>query len=259
MILKRIFRKLSRILNVQRKIRFYLNYVFLPSIYVNDIIILFRKHTKDESVINEVFNKDAYIFNKLGLKEDSIVIDIGAQIGCFAVKAAKIAKKGKVYCFEPEPQNFNILKKNVKINKLSNVFYFRKAVTGVQGIVKLFIPCEHAKKQTGEYSIFKFEGRHQNKYLKVQSTSLNSILSDNKIERVDLLKLDCEGAERQILYSASKEVLNAFDRIIFEYHLFANVNQFEECKAHLQENGFKKFEVIRDAKVPELGLAYFTK
>ena len=51
------------------------------------------------------------MFNKLGLKEDSIVIDIGAHIGCFAVRAAKIAKKGKVYCFDPNRKILKFLRK----------------------------------------------------------------------------------------------------------------------------------------------------
>jgi len=259
MIVKKNFQKNSRILNIKNKLRSCLHHVLLSKIHINGIIILFRKHTKDEFIINEVFNSDSYMFNKLGLKEDSIVIDIGAHIGCFAVRAAKIAKKGKVYCFEPEPQNFNILKKNVKINKLSNVFYFRKAVSGSQGIVSLFIPFEQERKQTTDYSIVKIEGKHQNRYLKVQGISLNSILSDNKIEKVDLLKIDCEGAEYQILYNAPKKTMDSFDRIIMEYHLFENVNQFEELKAYLQRNEFKALEDISHAKYPKLGLAYFAK
>jgi len=83
----------------------------LSKIHINDIIIFFRKHTKDEFIINEVFYEDLYMFNKLGLKEDSIVIDIGAHIGCFAVRAAKIAKKGKVYCFDPNRKILKFLRK----------------------------------------------------------------------------------------------------------------------------------------------------
>jgi len=259
MILKRIFHKLCRILNIKDEIRHYLGPLLLSKKHINDVIILFRRHTKDELVIEEIFDEDSYMFNKLGLREDSIVIDIGAHIGCFTVRAAKIAKKGKVYCFEPEPQNFSILKKNVKINKLSNVFYFREAASDSKRIVELFIPYMHQWKQTGQHSIVKIEGLHQNRCLKTHGVSLKSILSDNNIKKVDLLKLDCEGGEYQILYSAPRKVLDSFTRIIMEYHLFENADQFKELKAYLQKNGFKALEVISHTKHPKLGLAYFVK
>jgi len=53
--------------------------------------------------------------------------------------------------------------------------------------------------------------------------------------------------------------MDSFDRIIMEYHIFKNVNQFKELKAYLQKNGFKALEVISHTKYPKLGLAYFVK
>ena len=59
---------------------------------------------------------------KKEVKEGDIVIDIGANIGYFTLLFAKlVGPAGKVYSFEPEPSNFSILKKNVKVNEYRNV------------------------------------------------------------------------------------------------------------------------------------------
>ena len=63
--------------------------------------------------IAQIIVNDEYNLNQF-LKEDSVVFDIGANIGVFTCFSAKLAQKGKVSAFEPVSMVFDILKKNVK-------------------------------------------------------------------------------------------------------------------------------------------------
>ena len=68
------------------------------------------------------------------------IIDVGASIGIYTIFFAKmVGEKGKVYAFEPEPNNFELLKKNIAINGFKNVILENKAVSDVSGIVKMEI------------------------------------------------------------------------------------------------------------------------
>lgn len=79
------------------------------------------------------------LFKKI-VKEGDVVIDLGANIGYFALLAAKlVGPTGKVFAFEPEPQNFSYLKKNVELNNYTNVMIEQKAVSNYNRRTKLFI------------------------------------------------------------------------------------------------------------------------
>jgi len=247
------------LIDFKKKSIYWRERIFLSKIKLDDTVIFYRKHSDDEFIINELLINDEYMFNQLGLKEDSNVIDIGAQIGCFSLRAAKIAKRGNIYSFEPEPKNFNILKRNIKVNQLRNVTVFNKAVYEKEGVIKLFIPGFDTEKRTGQYSIFKMKERHYNKYLKVKTVSLKSILLDKNIKKVDLLKIDCEGAEYRILYSTPDEVFNIIDKIILEYHHYGGIDgNIEDLRKYLEARNYRTLLIKNHPSEPR-GIAYFSR
>lgn len=91
-------------------------------------------------ILNEVWEPIETNFFKREIKENDIVLDIGANIGYYTLLFARqVGTKGKVYAFEPEPNNFSLLAKNVLINKYENVIYIDKAVSDINGSQKLFL------------------------------------------------------------------------------------------------------------------------
>ena len=89
---------------------------------------------------NDVFEPYTTQVIKQNISSGDIVIDIGANIGYFTLIMAKcIRENGKVFSFEPEPKNFELLKKNVEINNYSNVILEKKAIGKKTGTTKLYL------------------------------------------------------------------------------------------------------------------------
>jgi len=169
---------------------------------------------------------------KFEIKKDDIVIDIGAHIGYFTIYAAKNAYQGIVYSIEPYRESFEILKKNLKLNDLSNVKPFHAAISKITGQVTLYIDKNN---QIGN-SIFRMDETTESE--KVESFSLRDFMENNKIEKIDFLKIDCEGAEFEILLNLEKEVLKKINKISAEIHENDN-NSLDKLIDFFNKNNFK--------------------
>ena len=66
-------------------------------------------------------------------------VDVGANIGYFTLLTAKIVQHGRVYAFEPEQTNFELLSKSVSLNDLQNVAIYQKALSAKEGLIKLYL------------------------------------------------------------------------------------------------------------------------
>jgi len=161
-------------------------------------------------LFHEVWLDKVYCPPGYEIEKDNIVIDIGANIGVFAVFAATRASNVEVLAFEPFPDNTDWLRKNVSESNLSNVTVYQQAVAGV---------TEEQMLQTSDswmmHSLNKTVSGNGNN-IPVQCVSFNDIIE--RIPRCDLLKIDCEGSEYEILYSSSAETLKKVRRIVGEFH-----------------------------------------
>ena len=125
---------------------------------------------------------------KKELEKGMNVLDIGANIGWYTLIAAKvIGEKGKVYAFEPEPNNCNLLRKNVQTNSLQNVIIEQKAVTNRCGHIKLFLNPENF----GDHRIYDDSDRGS---IDIECVALDSYFM-NRYEKIDVIKMDIQGAE----------------------------------------------------------------
>ena len=85
-----------------------------------------------EQFETEVFKKE--------IEKGDTVLDLGSHIGYYTLIAAElVGEKGKVFAFEPEPTNFVLLKKNIKINNYQNVIPVQKAVSNKNGKGRLYL------------------------------------------------------------------------------------------------------------------------
>jgi FkbM family methyltransferase len=142
-------------------------------------------------------------------KEGIHVIDIGANIGITTVAIAKrIRRRGMLYSFEPVPEYFKILKDNVSSNGLENVKVCELAVTDQVGRIYFY------QKELSSGIVFD-EGA---KRFEVSTTTIDRFLSEEKIERIDLIHMDCEGSELLVLKGAKETLQKNKVKIFCEIH-----------------------------------------
>jgi len=130
---------------------------------------------------------------KKEIKKGDTVLDIGANIGYYALIFAKlVGEEGKIFAFEPDPDNFALLKKNVEINGYRNVILVPKAVTNKTGKIRLYL-SDYNK---GDHRIYdSHDGRN--------STEIEAIRLDDYFKnyngRIDFIKMDIQGAEGGVI------------------------------------------------------------
>ena len=187
-----------------------------------------------------VFIKNEYdCLNNFEIKEDDTVIDIGAHLGFFTVKAAKKAVQGSVYAFEPFSMHFKILETNIVQNELKNVKYYNQAIYDKAGELTFYYAMEG---DPGDTSLFKINQKKKNYEEKVKSISLDDFFQKEKLEKCDFMKIDCEGAEYSILMNAHNSTLKKIKKIAMEWHRFSDDQDPGKLAEFLKENGFKIIE-----------------
>jgi FkbM family methyltransferase len=191
----------------------------------------------DVSTIAVIFIKEDYGASIGG----GTVVDIGANIGVFSLFAA--TEPGtRVYAYEPVSATYDQLRENVALNGLDErVKTFNLGVTS--GSERRAI---HLSPHGSPFSsLYGGEGGHVEE---IPCVGLDRVLEENAIERVDLLKLDCEGAEFEILLDAPDDALERVRRICVEYHEQLDRPRFrrEALIDHLTARGFRVTHEVRD-------------
>lgn len=140
------------------------------------------------------------IFSKI-IKPGDVFVDIGTHVGLFSILAGnKVGKKGKVYSFEPIPENVNALKKNIALNNLQNVEIINQALSSKSG-KKIF----NIRQDTGLSGFYEHPLGETVRKISVQTTTIDEQF---KGKRVDFIKIDTEGHELQILRGAKQTLKN---------------------------------------------------
>jgi FkbM family methyltransferase len=163
--------------------------------------------TKDEGIskeliehgIRERFSVD-YI-TKI-LRPDMNVLEIGANIGFYSLIEAPIVKH--IYAIEPVKYNFNLLKKNIELNKLKNIDTYKCAIGALTGLNKIYTSkrCNWAtivdeRHRTPDYQA-RWD-RFKKGYEVVDIYKLDDFTDRNAISKIDFIRMDVEGAEVDIV------------------------------------------------------------
>jgi FkbM family methyltransferase len=192
--------------------------------------IKFRTRSTDRSTASEVFLLDAYLrAPDFTLAPGDTVLDIGANIGCFTLQAARHCPQGRIFAVEPLPANYALLEENIALNRLANVHARCLALSASDGTQTL----HHGGQCTSLHW-----NATDSQAMEVPTRTLRSFLAAEGIERVDFLKMDCEGAEFDILLSAGPEELGRIRRIVMEYHNLSPEKNHRVLAAHLERHGF---------------------
>ncbi|OGZ56434.1 MAG: hypothetical protein A3H64_01985 [Candidatus Ryanbacteria bacterium RIFCSPLOWO2_02_FULL_45_11c] len=181
------------------------------------------------------------------IKPHDTIVEVGGHIGSFSVYAARNAPQGRVVVYEPDPGNFTYLQKNIHLNKLSNITVKKMAVAAKKE-TRMFFP---STVNTAESSMYITKGQGQS--IQVPTTTLSHIFEEHAVVSCDFLKLDCEGAEYEILFGTPASCLNKIQKIAMECHNPSYFNIADPCytqegmKIFLSRNGFAVTEVRENA------------
>lgn len=182
---------------------------------------------------------------------ERIIVDAGANIGAFSLYAARRAPGARIFALEPVKSTHADLVANIALSGLAaTVTPLRKGVAGRSARVEIAVGADSANS-----SLY---GDKSGAVEMVEVRSLKDLLGDiGDPAAVDLLKLDCEGAEMDCLLQADAATLSRFGRIAFEYHVLSG-HSFAEVRAHLEACGFACRHAVHD---PEhgVGLAGFAR
>ena len=161
-------------------------------------------------LINEVFLEGSYCFT--AETESPLIFDCGSNIGASVLFFKKIYPKSRIVAFEPDPFTFDVLSENIAVNCLSNVQARRGALGAVDGEVEFY---RDEAPESSSLLMSTIRERHSGPAVKVPAFRLSQFISSD----VDLLKIDIEGAERDVLHDlAETGKLKYARRIHLEYH-----------------------------------------
>jgi len=149
------------------------------------------------------------------VKQGMTVIDIGAHIGYYTLLFAKsVGPSGRVFSFEPHPSNFDLLSKNVQLNKLMQVQPLNQAVFSHAGEITISVPDDQPNSGNGSACIAK--GVQQ---FRVSAISLDAFCEKFTV-RPDVIKMDVEGAEYEVLRGAEQVIAQFRPKLLIELHHF---------------------------------------
>jgi len=162
------------------------------------------------------------------LNENSVVLDIGANVGNHTVYWGKISKVNKIFAFEPVISTYCILEKNIEINNLSNK-------------VKLFNIGLGDKKTRAKIDIFSIDNIgatsiNEDVNGDIKICALDDIYEINNESRIDFIKIDVEGFEKYVLEGA-KHILLKHSPIIF-IESFPGKDTYDYTYNFLKEMGY---------------------
>ncbi|MFZ1937202.1 MAG: FkbM family methyltransferase [Thermoguttaceae bacterium] len=161
----------------------------------------------------------AYLWNEYApvgktLSPGDRVIDIGANIGAFTIRAARaVGPAGQVIAVEPARETFRQLQRNVELNHLTNAIAKHTAVGEAPGTATL-----HVAHNSVFTSLYRGVAGQAASIEEVTVVTLDQLLDENGWNRCDFLKLDCEGAEHAIVRGMSAATAAKIDQIGMELH-----------------------------------------
>lgn len=179
---------------------------------INGIDLDYSANVAAALVLEEVFSKRTYS-NYFPFYKNAVIVDIGAHFGFFTLFAAKNAGPGaRIIAVEPSADNYEMLLANIRRNQLKNATALHAAVSDRRGSVRLHLG------RSENHSIFDIAGEDSRAAETVRAVTLKDILDGYELDRIDFLKMDCEGAEYPILFSAEKSTLDRIGTISLEFH-----------------------------------------
>jgi FkbM family methyltransferase len=187
------------------------------------------------AMFREIWIEGCYRPRGLSRDADATIVDIGSNVGVFAIWAAVSFPRARVIAVEPAKELGHWLRSNLARNGLENVTVVETACGGAMGSAVL------NRRGPGAMNTLYAKDNYGSDFTRGDVTrvvTLEALFDELGIESCDLLKLDCEGAEYEILLNSSAGLLARIDNIVMEYHVGLNDHTPAELARHLEAHGF---------------------
>lgn len=250
---------------------------FLP----NNLEIAHINEYETNYVYNEIFEEDIYLKHGIQVADGDTVIDIGANIGLFSLYINYLYRNVKIFSFEPSPDVYKVLHANANVYgdniktfnsgvsdcEKSSAFTFYENSTvfssiysdenednrAIKAIVRNMISQNvESSEMVDSFVDELIEKRLDSKQYMVQMRSISNIIDENKITRIDLLKIDAEKSELDILRGIREEHWPLIKQIVMEIH-DDGTKVLDTILSMLDEHGFT-YELEQDKFLGNSGL-----
>jgi len=177
----------------------------------------------DKGAFSQVILGRAYLKPGVRINEGDTVIDVGANIGCFSVQAGSmVGPSGRVISIEPAESTYKQLVANVAHNRMTHIKPVRAAIGGEAGMVRLYVGDQNSQNAS---VLDEVDGREMSRAVGVEDvaqTTLADLMRDHGIDRCNVVKMDCEGAEHDVFQRISQQTADRIDQIVMEVHSIKN-------------------------------------
>lgn len=197
----------------------------------------------------EIHHCSQYLQKGFELQATDNVVDVGANVGVFAMYAASKAFEGKVIAIEPTSA-IDSLRLSIEKNNLRNVIPIQAAI-GLENEVWEFMNypgfniINHRTNWKPAFftrlAVRVYYSRYYVKpYVeKAKVRTLESVFQEQKLGRIDYLKVDCEGGEYDIFRTATRNCLKNVRKCVIEFHEYQAGQRHQELLEILRSHGFK--------------------
>ncbi len=223
---------------------------------------------------------EGYMGNGIDIKDGDVVFDIGANIGLLGVRACQRFPNAKIYAFEPIPDIYRIAKANADKFGNGNYTVIDNGVSDEEGVlIFTYFPNSPAlstsnpeqwdvdptefekavdgnlRNLPGRYKLLRFLPKFLTPFIARQIkkgavrvecklTTVSKVLEDYNIPKIDLLKIDCEGAELQVLQGIKADHWPIIGKVVAEVHDVEG--RLEVVTALLKSHGFSKIHTEKE-------------
>ena len=199
-----------------------------------------------------VYDEKGINFLKKILKKGDVFVDVGANIGCYTLVAAKLVGNfGEIHAFEPVSDIYDRLVFNTQLNLFENIFVNKNAVHEKAEWLTLRLSDQ---KNLGMSSIFPHDSE-SGLTEKVKAISLDAYVKEKKIRKADLIKIDIEGAElyalrgmRETLHNMKPVVMMEIAQNVLENSIFSS----DEIFSFMKDSGYMPMVLNQYGEVIEL-------
>ena len=193
----------------------------------------------------EIYTRQRYLHPGFELRPSDTVLDVGGNIGMFVLWAAPQVPQGRIVTIEPNPSALACMKLNIARNALQNVTVLH-AAAGRDGDEMELVAypgyelLTHAPTSRLPWLPRLFaRSPGPSERVTVPQISLGRVMDENRLETVNYLKFDCEGAEYEILRNLDAAYWPRIERIAMEYHEYAPDQKHGELIAMLRDHDFE--------------------
>lgn len=202
---------------------YYYNYINNTKILVSDNLVY-----ENSSWTTAGFVWELNVIQKFVdyIQDGYVILDIGAQTGTFSV-AAKQYPNTEWHSFEPDPWNYSLLVENLKLNQVTNVKLYEQALSNEIKDDNLNICSNHRGLNTLGKNLIRFSETDCIKH-PLKTNTIDNLFLNTKI---DLIKMDTEGAEYDIIMGGIQTIKKYKPKILLE--CCGNLNQFGYSENHM--------------------------